>query len=42
MDADLIGVPIHVIVGEKNLKNNNIEIKIRRTSTATLTAVASR
>lgn len=31
MDADLIGVPIQVIVGEKNLKDNNIEIKIRRT-----------
>ncbi|MFC2093935.1 proline--tRNA ligase [Bacteroidota bacterium] len=31
MDADLIGVSIQVIVGEKNLKDNNIEIKIRRT-----------
>ncbi len=31
MDADLIGVPIQVIVGEKNLKNDNVEIKIRRT-----------
>jgi prolyl-tRNA synthetase len=30
-DADLLGIPIQVIVGEKNLKNNNIEIKIRRT-----------
>jgi prolyl-tRNA synthetase len=30
-DADLIGIPIHVIIGEKNLKNNNVEIKIRKT-----------
>ncbi len=29
-DADLIGTPIHVIIGEKNLKNGNIEIKHRR------------
>jgi prolyl-tRNA synthetase len=30
-DADLLGIPLQVIVGEKNLKNNNIEVKIRRT-----------
>ncbi len=30
-DADLIGIPIQVIIGEKNLKNGNAEIKIRRT-----------
>ena len=30
-DADLIGIPLQVIVGEKNLKNGNIEVKIRRT-----------
>ncbi|MCX6164817.1 MAG: His/Gly/Thr/Pro-type tRNA ligase C-terminal domain-containing protein, partial [Ignavibacteriae bacterium] len=30
-DADLIGIPIHIIIGEKNFKNGNIEIKIRRT-----------
>ncbi len=30
-DADLIGIPVHVIIGEKNLKENLIEIKIRRT-----------
>jgi prolyl-tRNA synthetase len=29
-DADLLGMPIQVIVGEKNLKNGNIEIKNRR------------
>jgi prolyl-tRNA synthetase len=31
-DADLIGTPLQVIIGEKNLKNNQIEIKIRRTA----------
>ncbi len=30
-DADLIGIPVHIIIGEKNLKDNMIEIKIRRT-----------
>ncbi len=29
-DADLIGIPIHVILGEKTLRDNMIEIKIRR------------
>jgi prolyl-tRNA synthetase len=29
-DADLIGIPIHIIVGEKALKDNLIEIKNRR------------
>lgn len=29
-DADLIGVPVQVIISEKNLKNDEIEIKIRR------------
>lgn len=28
-DADLIGIPVQIIVGEKNLKEGNIEIKIR-------------
>jgi|WetSurMetagenome_2_1015567.scaffolds.fasta_scaffold56176_2 prolyl-tRNA synthetase len=30
-DADLIGIPIQVIIGEKNFKNGNAEIKIRKT-----------
>ena len=30
-DADLIGIPIHVVIGEKSLKDNMIEVKIRRT-----------
>lgn len=30
-DADLIGIPVHIIIGEKNLKDNIVEIKVRRT-----------
>jgi prolyl-tRNA synthetase len=30
-DADLLGMPVHVIVGEKHLKDGNVEIKIRAT-----------
>ena len=30
-DADLLGVPIQVIVGEKGLKENTLEIKDRKT-----------
>jgi prolyl-tRNA synthetase len=30
-DADLIGIPIQVIVGEKGLKNGEVEIKVRKT-----------
>jgi prolyl-tRNA synthetase len=30
-DADLLGMPLQVIVGEKNLANGKIELKIRKT-----------
>ncbi len=30
-DADLLGMPLQVIVGEKGLKNGEVELKIRRT-----------
>ena len=30
-DADLLGMPLHVIAGDKHLKNGNVEIKIRAT-----------
>lgn len=30
-DADLLGMPLQLIVSEKNLKNNQAELKIRRT-----------
>jgi prolyl-tRNA synthetase len=29
-DADLIGFPVHVVIGEKNLKNGKIELKTRK------------
>lgn len=31
-DADLLGLPIQIIVGQKNLKEGNVEVKIRRTN----------
>jgi prolyl-tRNA synthetase len=30
-DADLIGIPVHIIIGEKNLKEGLVEIKDRKT-----------
>ncbi len=30
-DADLIGIPLQIIIGERSLKNNYIEVKRRRT-----------
>lgn len=30
-DADLLGIPIHIIIGEKNIKEGFIEIKQRKT-----------
>jgi prolyl-tRNA synthetase len=30
-DADLVGIPIQVIIGEKLFKENKLELKIRRT-----------
>ena len=29
-DADLIGIPLRVVIGEKNLKNGQVEVKWRR------------
>ncbi|MCH8125036.1 proline--tRNA ligase [candidate division KSB1 bacterium] len=29
-DADLLGIPIHIIIGEKNLQNNMVEFKFRK------------
>lgn len=30
-DADLLGLPVQVIVGDKNLKENKVEVKVRST-----------
>ena len=35
-DADLIGIPMQIIVGPKNLEEGNIEIKIRKTQASQL------
>jgi prolyl-tRNA synthetase len=35
-DADLLGMPFQIIVGEKNLANGKIEIKERKTGARTL------
>ena len=38
-DMDLIGVPLQVIIGEKNLSNSNIEVKHRNTGETVLISV---
>ncbi|MCS7203316.1 MAG: proline--tRNA ligase [Thermodesulfovibrio sp.] len=38
-DADLIGIPIQVIIGEKALKENKIEIRKRRTKESKLVSI---
>jgi len=35
-DADLIGIPIKVIVGKKNLKDNKVEVKLRKDQKLTI------
>ena len=35
-DADLIGIPLRITLGEKNLKNGRVEIKVRKTGEVTL------
>ena len=35
-DADLIGIPLRITLGEKNLKNGRVEIKLRKTGEVTL------
>lgn len=40
-DADLIGIPIQVIIGEKGLKENKVEIKFRRTKESRMVSVSN-
>ncbi len=40
-DADLLGMPIQVIVGEKGLKNGQLEIKKRKTGERVMVAIDS-
>ena len=37
-DADLIGIPLRIVVGPKNLAQGNVELKIRRTGESRLYA----
>ncbi len=39
-DADLIGIPWRIVIGEKNLKENLVELKERKTGTVEKVAVA--
>ena len=39
-DADLLGMPLNVIVGEKHLKDGNVEIKVRSTGERRIVAQA--
>ena len=38
-DADLLGMPLQVVVGEKNMKNNQIELKVRNTNERRMVSV---
>nr|NIT14719.1 proline--tRNA ligase [Candidatus Dadabacteria bacterium] len=38
-DADLIGVPLHVRVGPKTLKDNSVEIRLRKSGDTKLVKV---
>jgi prolyl-tRNA synthetase len=40
-DADLLGIPLRVVVGEKSLKDGNVEIKRRTEPKPTLVSAAS-
>ncbi|MGK9369972.1 proline--tRNA ligase [Melioribacter sp. Ez-97] len=39
-DADLLGMPVQLIVGEKNLKQGNVELKIRSTGEKIIAPIA--
>ena len=38
-DADLIGVPVHVRIGPKTLKENSVEIRLRKSGETRLVKV---
>jgi len=40
-DADLIGIPLRIVVGDKGLANGQLEMKLRTEKTPTLISVAS-
>jgi prolyl-tRNA synthetase len=38
-DADLIGIPVHVRIGHKTLKENSVEIKLRKSGETRLVRI---
>jgi len=40
-DADLLGLPLQIILGPKNLENGQVEFKLRKTNASELKPVAS-
>jgi len=40
-DSDLIGFPIQIIIGEKNIANGNVEIKDRKTKEVKMAGISS-
>lgn len=40
-DADLMGIPVHVVVGERNVKEGNLEVKVRKTGQRETVAIDS-
>ena len=38
-DADLIGIPVRVTIGERNLKQGMVELKVRKTGEVKLVKV---
>ena len=40
-DADLMGIPIRITIGSKNLKNGMVEVRVRETGETRLAPVAS-
>ena len=40
-DADLMGIPIRITIGSKNLKNGMVEVRVRETGETRLASVAS-
>jgi prolyl-tRNA synthetase len=39
-DADLIGIPLRIVVGSKNLAEGKVELKIRKTGEVMLLPIA--
>lgn len=38
-DADLVGIPVRITVGAKNLKDGNVEMKLRKSPEVSIVKV---